>query len=296
MAVQFAVLASGSRGNATLVRAGSSGLLIDLGVGPRGLSERLASVGAGWHDISAALLTHTHGDHVDSGTLGQLLKRGIPLYCHDAHREELARHAPYARMEQSNLVRPFDDRPFLTPGSLAVEPIELRHDGPTYGFRIQGRGSRRGRPVSVGYIADTGCWTEFVADALTDVDVLGVEFNHDVEMHRRSGRSPFLIARNLGDRGHLSNRQGAELVAEVLRRSGRGTVKDVVLLHMSEQCNLPGLALDEARSAVRGAGRKVSVHAALQAPAHPNLWVEPSRRRSPPSLKREAAFVHPLPF
>ena len=64
-------------------------------------------------------------------------------------------------------------------------------------------------------MADTGCWTGAAADALTDVDLLAVEFNHDVEMQRRSGRPWHLIARNLGDRGHLSNDQGAALVAEV---------------------------------------------------------------------------------
>ena len=52
-----------------------------------------------------------------------------------------------------------------------------------------------------------------MAEAMVDVDLLGVEFNHDVELQRRSGRSPALIARNLGDRGHLSNRQGADLLA-----------------------------------------------------------------------------------
>ena len=33
MSVQFAVLASGSRGNATLVQAGGAGVLLDLGIG-----------------------------------------------------------------------------------------------------------------------------------------------------------------------------------------------------------------------------------------------------------------------
>ena len=35
MSVQFAVLASGSRGNSTLLRAPGFGILIDLGLGPR---------------------------------------------------------------------------------------------------------------------------------------------------------------------------------------------------------------------------------------------------------------------
>jgi hypothetical protein len=133
--------------------------------------------------------------------------------------------------------------------------------------------------VALGYLADTGSWSEPMADALADVDLLGVEFNHDVEMQRASGRPPALIARILGNRGHLSNVQGADFVTAVLARSRPGAVRHVVLLHLSEQCNLPKLALRVARAAIRATGRRVAVHAALQATAHPNLWLAPARRR-----------------
>ena len=119
-----------------------------------------------------------------------------------------------------------------------------------------------------------------MVEALADVDLLGVEFNHDVEMQRRSGRPPALIARVLGDRGHLSNAQGADFVAAVLARSRPGTIRHLVLLHLSHQCNLPHLALGVARAAIRGTGRRVALHAALQAAAHPNLWLAPARRRA----------------
>jgi phosphoribosyl 1,2-cyclic phosphodiesterase len=279
MSVQFAVLASGSRGNATLVRSGKIALLIDLGIGPRTLDTRLASVGSGWDDIAAAVLTHTHGDHVDNNTLHGLARRRVPLYCHELHRGVLEGQSGFHELSGAGLLRTYDDRPFLTPQGVAIEPMELSHDGATFGFRVEVRPARRGRSVAVGYLADTGCWNDRLADQCAGVDVLGVEFNHDVELQRRSGRSPMLIARNLGDRGHLSNRQGAEFVAAVLGRSARGSVRHLVLLHLSEQCNRPELALAEARSAIRGSGRRVAVHAAQQAPAHPNLWVEPSRRR-----------------
>jgi phosphoribosyl 1,2-cyclic phosphodiesterase len=288
MSVQFAVLASGSQGNATLVRSGGTGLLIDLGIGPRALDARLASVGSSLEHVAAVLLTHTHGDHVDDAGLQRLARRGIPLYCHEAHRADLGRHEGFGRLVAAGLVRDYDDRPFLTPNGIGVEPLELSHDGATFGFRVEAKPGRRGRSVAIGYLADTGCWTPALADRLADVDLLGVEFNHDVDMQRRSGRSAALIARNLGDRGHLSNRQGAELLAAVLARSGRGTVRHVVLLHLSQQCNRPNLALGAARAAIRGTGRRIALHASQQSPAHPNLWIEPGRRR-PPSTRPEQA-------
>lgn len=279
MSVQFAVLASGSRGNATLLRAGAAAMLIDLGLRPRPLAERLASVGAGWDCIAAVLLTHTHSDHVHDASLRWMARRGILLYCHEGHRPALAGVLGFQALERAGLVRLYDDRPFLAPIGLRVEALTLSHDGPTFGFRVEGKGQRRARPVALGYLADSGSWSPEHADALADVDLLGVEFNHDVELQRRSGRRPALIARNLGDRGHLSNVQGAGLLAAVLQKSRPGTVRHVVLLHMSQDCNRPDLALDEAHAALRRAGRRATVLAAHQWAAHPDVMVQPTRPR-----------------
>jgi phosphoribosyl 1,2-cyclic phosphodiesterase len=280
MPLQFAVLASGSRGNATLVKTGGSGLLVDFGIGPRAIERRLASVGSAWADIRAVVLTHTHGDHIDGATLGRLAHRGIPLYCHDGHLGELRRLEPFPLLDAARLIRTYDDRPFLTPDGHRVEPIELSHDGgPTFGFRFEGRAERGARPVALGYLADTGIWSANMADALGDVDLLGVEFNHDVELQRNSGRSRYLIARNLGNRGHLSNVQGAALIEAILNRSSPGGLRHVVLLHLSQQCNRPDLAVRVARAAIRGTGRRIAVHAAEQGVASPNLLVTPRRGR-----------------
>lgn len=286
MTFQFAVLGSGSRGNSALVRHGEGpGLLIDVGFGPRAIDQRLSNVGSDWSRIAAVVLTHTHGDHVESSTLQTMAKRGIALYCHEGHRDVLDADAGFQQLERHDLVRFYDNQPFLAMCGYRVEPIPLRHDGgPTFGFRIECVARRRTRAVSVGYLADTGSWTDAMADSLSDVDILGVEFNHDVALQKSSGRSPALIARNLGDRGHLSNRQGAELVRSVLARSGREKVGHLVLLHLSEQCNRPELALREAREAVRAAGRRVTIHAALQSPAHPDLRIGTHRALPRPSM------------
>jgi phosphoribosyl 1,2-cyclic phosphodiesterase len=286
MSVQFAVLASGSRGNSTLVRGPDAGILIDVGIGPKTIGERLESVGATWSRIAAAVLTHTHGDHVDTKAFAEMARRGVVLYCHEAHRAVLAADSGFAKLAEARLIRLYDDGPFLTSTGLRLEPIELRHDGgPTFGFRIEASTGRRQRPVSIGYLADTGTWSENMVESLADVDVLGVEFNHDVVLQKSSPRPAFLIERNLSDLGHLSNRQGAELIQAVLARSRDGSLRHVVLLHLSEQCNQPHLAIQAAGEAIGAAGRLVQVHAARQSPAFPNLWVGPR-----PSRPRAAAL------
>ena len=62
-----------------------------MGIGPRSLAHRLASVGSSWERIGVALLTHTHGDHIDDATLQAMARRQVPLYCHEGHRDGLAR-------------------------------------------------------------------------------------------------------------------------------------------------------------------------------------------------------------
>src|SRR5579875_864756 len=157
MPVQFAVLASGSRGNSTLIRGGCAGVLIDVGLGPRALAKRLESVGAGWSDVAAVVLTHTHGDHINSGALVAVARRRLAFHCHEVHRAALASDPGFRRLEEAGLVSCYDeDRPFLTANGVRLEPIPLRHDsGPTFGFRIEVFDARRARPVGIGYLADS---------------------------------------------------------------------------------------------------------------------------------------------
>jgi phosphoribosyl 1,2-cyclic phosphodiesterase len=280
MAVQFAVLASGSRGNSTLVCGRGAGLLIDVGIGPRILGERLESVGSSWSRISTVVLTHTHADHIDSATFAELARRGVTVHCHEGHRQALASDPGFKKLEGSGAIRCYDDHPFLVSNGLRLEPIELSHDGgPTFGFRIEASSERREPPVAIGYLADAGCWSENMAESLAGVDLIGLEFNHDVELQKSSPRPDFLIERNLGDGGHLSNVQGAELLHAVLKRSHEGAPRHVVLLHLSEQCNQPDLALQAAREAIQNAGRSAEVHVARQAVASPSILISAGRGR-----------------
>ncbi len=279
MPVRFAALSSGSMGNAALIDTGGPALMIDLGLGLKELSARLESAGGAWERLTAVLLTHTHGDHVRDAPLRWLSRHRVPFYCHEGHRAVIGGLRGFQALEAARLVRHYDDRPFIGPAGARVEPLELSHDGgPTFGFRVELRPDRKGRPVHIGYVADTGCWRGELADALADVELLALEFNHDVEMQKRSNRPGHLIARNLGDRGHLSNDQAAALLVEVAARSRPGKVRDVVLLHISRDCNRPEIALKAAKEALRTSGRRATVHAAQQFAAFPCLTLAAARR------------------
>jgi phosphoribosyl 1,2-cyclic phosphodiesterase len=222
--------------------------LIDAGLGPRRLEQALADAGASWDDVRAVLLTHTHGDHCRGATLKLLARRRIPLYCHGRHQAALqAWTGGIALLEESGLVGNFElGRPF-TLGPMTCRPFAVPHDdAPTCGFRFQGD------DWAVGYAADFGSWSRDIVGHLRDVDILAVEFNHDVALQQASGRTPWLIARNLGRHGHLSNVQAAALVQAVLRQSQPGRLRHLVQLHLSEQCNTPELARASATAVVGG--------------------------------------------
>jgi phosphoribosyl 1,2-cyclic phosphodiesterase len=116
----------------------------------------------------------------------------------------------------------------------------------------------------VGYAADLGTWGSEHVELLSNVDLLALEFNHDVGLEKGSGRSPHLIARVLGDDGHLSNAQAAGLLRRVIERSDAGRPRQLVQLHLSRDCNHPDLAAEEARLVLRELMATVEVHTASQ--------------------------------
>jgi phosphoribosyl 1,2-cyclic phosphodiesterase len=265
--MRFCTLASGSSGNASLLMAGGFGVLLDLGLGPRTLAWRLAEVGASWDDIDVALLTHVHGDHWNERTLKHLYRRGIPLYCHRSHAGALKyeSRACAELLEDERLCYYEVDRPIVLTDGIACRPLALRHDAyTTCGFRFDGGPDLLGQTWALAYAADLGSWDLALAEAFADVDVLALEFNHDVDMELGSGRSAALIDRVLGNHGHLSNEQATDLLAEVLRRSAGARLQHVVQLHLSQQCNRPALARQAARRIIDGLNHKVRLHTAEQ--------------------------------
>ena len=141
----------------------------------------------------------------------------------------------------------------------------MSHDsGETFGFRIEVGENLFESGWSLGYAADLGKWDAELADALSNVDVVALEFNHDVGLQRNSGRPPHLIARVLGDEGHLSNDQAAGLLDEIMKISRAGKLRHVVQLHLSRDCNRPSLAQQAARRMLGSLPQSPRLHTASQ--------------------------------
>jgi phosphoribosyl 1,2-cyclic phosphodiesterase len=96
--VRFTVLASGSRGNSTIVSGGRTRILVDAGLSCRELFRRLRLVSEDPAALDAILITHEHQDHV-AGLAVTARKLGIPVYFTEAtHRAWMRWLAPRKQM------------------------------------------------------------------------------------------------------------------------------------------------------------------------------------------------------
>jgi phosphoribosyl 1,2-cyclic phosphodiesterase len=274
MTMRFHILASGSTGNASILEAGDFGVLIDFGIPVRTLEQRMRRCGLSWKHIHAVLLTHTHSDHWQSSTLVQLAKRGLPFYCHAEHAEILERGSRgFKKLRAAGLTRFYEvGQPWSLHRECRCLPIRLQHDSSmTCGFRFEGHRTIFGIAWALGYATDLGVWTPEIARQFAGVDLLALEFNHDVAMQLQSGRPPMLIRRVLSDQGHLSNEQAAGLLAEVLQQSEPDGLKSLVQLHLSEECNRPELARTAAQHVLDRFGIAAAIHTAGPAQFGPSI-------------------------
>lgn len=289
MRVQFHVLASGSSGNACVLDVDGFGVLLDFGLSPRQLAPRMQTCRVTWDRIHAVVLTHMHTDHWQQATLTQLAKLKLPIYCHEKHVGEFNQSSrAYAALDAAGLIRHFEPgQTFDLSPTCRCMPIPLSHDAAmTCGFRFEGDG------WAVGYAADLGSWTQNLVKQLSDVDLLALEFNHDVALQLSSGRHPMLIRRVLGAHGHLSNAQAAGLFAAILDSSAPGRLQQLVQLHLSRDCNRPDLAAGAAQGILDRLGLNIPVHTTVQGHAGPSLELGKVAR----AVKRQPVVQPMLPF
>ncbi len=238
--MRFSVLGSGSRGNATLVCAGSTHLLIDAGFSGRELVKRLGGVGFAPDQITGIVITHEHGDHTrGAGVFARA--HGTPLYMTAGTRDachRLLRGKETVEIYRAGYRLPIGDleiEPFITVHD-AADPVAMAVADPSTGLRL-------------GIATDLGRPTAQVRHALRGCDALVIESNHDETLLWNTRYPASVKARIASSHGHLSNQAAADFAMDLL--SPRLAV--VILAHLSEESNTPELA----RSVMAGAlGRK----------------------------------------
>lgn len=237
--IRFTVLASGSKGNAMLVEAEGTRLLVDCGLAPRLLERRLASRGVLPETVAAVLLTHEHGDHL-GGAARAAARFGWRLYASHGTARAAGEALDGVAVER------FDSHTPFAIGALMIQPFPVPHDArePTQFVFSDGA-------VRLGLVTDAGCVTPHMVRMLAGCEALVVECNHDREMLARGRYPPPLKKRIGGDYGHLSNDAAAQLLAAVAHDG----LQHVVAAHLSEENNRPHLAAAALAGAL-GCGRE----------------------------------------
>lgn len=254
--VRLHILASGSSANAAILAGPQGWILIDIGLPASDLRRRIAETGLEPADCKACILTHTHGDHWKDSGLSWLSARNIPLWLHPGHFEDLSRQSRAIHtLKAANSLREITpEKSFQPLPGTRVTPTEISHDSaPTLGFhfRVTDPDSSSFHEKRIGYFADLGKWTRNLTRYTEGLHILALEFNHQPELLESSGRPDFLKRRIAGPRGHLSNAQAGEVVANIRPDPWD---KKLVLLHLSRECNTPTHALQEATQATNAAG------------------------------------------
>src|SRR6202453_2979610 len=96
--VRFTVLASGSKGNCTVLSGGRTRILVDAGLSCRELFKRMKLAGEEPGALTAIVITHEHQDHVN-GLAVTARKLGIPVYFTEAtHRAWMRWLSPRRQM------------------------------------------------------------------------------------------------------------------------------------------------------------------------------------------------------
>ncbi len=221
MALRFASLGSGSRGNALLLETPHRRVLVDCGFPARETQARLSRLGVDAASLDAILVTHEHGDHIRG--VGALARRyNLPVWMTAG-----TRRAGRAG-EIANLQRIDCHGGWIGLGDLEFLPFPVPHDArEPCQFLFQHQGRR------LGLLTDTGHITPHIRDLLLACDGLILEFNHDSEMLANGPYPPRLKARVGGRLGHLSNAQSIDLLRQLpLERLGC-----LLASHLSEKNN-----------------------------------------------------------
>ena len=234
--MQFCVLGSGSRGNATYVRSGETSLLVDAGFSGVEIERRLAAIDVPPESLSAIVLTHEHGDHIKGAAI-LARKYQLPVYTNIgtlAGGKKVLKKLP--SWNEFSTGASFDL------GGLNIHPFAISHDTiDPVGFIFTDSSS------SLGYCTDTGMVTRLLSHRLSGCNGLVIECNHDPVMLQNGPYPPHLKQRVFSKQGHLANEDAAHFICSLLHAD----LQHVVLAHLSETNNDPTLAYETVTSIVQ---------------------------------------------
>ncbi|MCL1974176.1 MAG: MBL fold metallo-hydrolase [Bacteroidetes bacterium] len=208
----------------------------------------MTAAGLSLHSVSGVCITHDHVDHIlYAGAYGE--KLGVPVYGTDLVHTGIANH-PRTKIKIGASKRVIaKDAPFCI-GPFELTAFEVPHDGcDNVGYRI------RYQEKTLVIATDLGHISQEVAAQISQAHYLVLEANYDRQMLER-GRYPVFLKQRIRHKyGHLSNDDAANFLAS----TALPNLSQLFLCHLSQENNLPELALNTVTAALAGRGWKVGV-------------------------------------
>ena len=221
---KISVLASGSKGNATIITAGGKNFLIDAGISCRQLTQRIKETGNAAGGFGRRALTHEHRDHIS----------GLPVFSRKYHLPVFANEPTWRSLPQRSEMERSCCR--LLPKCLETEGLKIEnfavpHDAAgAVGYVFSYAGAR------CVYLTDVGFITEEIKNNVAGADTLVLEANHDEEMLKKA--FTYAKAAHSGHARAFIQQAAGWLLSQMERLPG-----EVILAHLSRKTTRRSLRL-----------------------------------------------------
>ena len=273
--MKLSVLGSGSTGNAVLLVASGTRVLVDAGLSSREIARRMNQLGEDPNRLDGILITHEHGDH--AGGLRVLMKDlDCPVFMSGKTREAyICERGHFTNDEPRRRADVLRDRTIeidsgqdFRIGDIDFHPFTVPHDAvDNFGFTATHGG------VKVATVLDFGHITTLIMQQLRGCAAIIIESNHSRDMLKTVDVYPWELKQRILSRlGHLSN----EDVAEWITDGFDGQATHIVLAHLSQRANNPYLAKITADTALheRAPLFSADTQVTLSFPKEPTAWIE----------------------
>lgn len=202
-------ISSSSSGNGYILESGCQSLILELGCR---MMDYTWEIKDAFNSIKGCIATHYHLDHLNKSTAKEFIRRGIPVFFGEKVYEELLKEGSIKGIKPL----PTAHKTFI--GGFAVQPFEVAHNVPNYGFLIETPTKER---------------IVFVTDAMycslnfKNLDCIMVECNHDDDTLIDN------FVNNEQSRSHPEHHMGLEDCIDFCRRNSSISTKQIILIHMS---------------------------------------------------------------
>lgn len=245
MKIKFCSLSSGSSGNCQYIETDNTKVIIDAGLSGIAIERLLKSIGTNPSSLDAIFVTHEHIDHIKG--VGILSRRyNIPIYANPD--TWVAMKKTIGNIKEENIKVFKTERQFEL-NDIIVYPLSIFHDAADpVGYIIY----YKDKKISI--VTDTGWVNNTIIENIKNSNLYLIESNHDIKMLKEGSYPWPLKQRILSTRGHLSNEDCGRILGNVLT----GTGEIVLLGHLSEENNIPNLALDTVKESIKNQG--IDIH------------------------------------